>query len=234
MKRLSLLTRKRKNKTTEQGETSTAAVVAVAAPPAVAVATSAVSSANTPEADATMTTQVASSSAPFPGDEVQQLADESRVDEDHEDNGGGGGGEDDEDDDDEALEEEAAPKEWDEGGKSHCGYSDQVHDTLMLIGESIHKVVGDPNETVHSAMKGIGSWFQEASYAARDVQRGKMNVGEEAVAAIKSMVTGDADDDVNNNNTKEEGALLNGGDNEEGVKGSGGEIGSSEKDDRLF
>ena len=138
----------------------------------------------------------------------------------------------DDDDDDEALdaEEGGAPKEWDEGGKSHCGYSDQVHDTLMLIGESIHKVVGEPNETVQSAMKGIGSWFQEASYAARDLQRGKMNVGEEAAAAIKSMVTGDEDDA--NKKDDIDGALGGGGDEKVGGK-SNVDISTSTEDQRI-
>jgi hypothetical protein len=64
----------------------------------------------------------------------------------------------------------------------------------MKIGETIHKVVGEPNDRVYSAMKGIGNWFQEASYAVRDVRRGKMDVAEETVQAIKSMVTRDEDD----------------------------------------
>ena len=97
-------------------------------------------------------------------------------------------------DEEEEEQEEGPAKEWDEGGKSHCGYNEFIHDALMKIGESIHKAVGDPNDTVHSAMKGIGNWFQEASYAARDVRQGKMDVAQETVQAIKSMVTGDEDD----------------------------------------
>jgi hypothetical protein len=95
-------------------------------------------------------------------------------------------------DNDDDPEEDCPPvKEWDEGGKSHCGYNDYIHDALMLIGERIHKVVGDPNEQVRSAVKGIGNWFQEASYAARDVRQGKMDVGEETADAIKKIVTGE-------------------------------------------
>ena len=102
---------------------------------------------------------------------------------------------DDIDHDDDLDGEDCAPvKEWDEGGKSHCGYNDYFHDALMLIGERIHKVVGDPNEQVRSAVKGIGNWFQEASYAARDVRQGKMDVGEETADAIKNIVTGDEGD----------------------------------------
>lgn len=70
-------------------------------------------------------------------------------------------------------------KGWDEGGKSDCGYRDSFHDTLMAIGASIHKVVGEPSEKVRKAMKGVGNWFQEASYAARDLKRGEMNIAEE-------------------------------------------------------
>ena len=95
---------------------------------------------------------------------------------------------DDDEEEDEEEEEEVHVKEWDEGGKSHCGYGDSVHETLMSIGKSIHSVVGEPNETVHNAMDTVGNWFQEASYAVRDLQRGKMNVGEEASAALKSVV----------------------------------------------
>ena len=170
----------------------------------------------TAPAQEAMTTEVAAEELPPPVDH-------------HEDHGDI---DDDDDDDDEALDvDEAAPKEWDEGGKSHCGYSDQVHDTLMLIGESIHKVVGEPSETVHSAMKGIGSWFQEASYAARDVQRGKMNVGEEAAAAIKSMVTGD-EDDAANIKKEDAGALLGSGE-EEGVDQEKVNGGISTDDQRI-
>ncbi len=70
-------------------------------------------------------------------------------------------------------------KGWDEGGKSDCGYRDSFHDTLMSIGASIHKVVGEPSERIKKAMKGVGNWFQEASYAARDFKRGEMNIREE-------------------------------------------------------
>mmetsp|Transcript_8752 Transcript_8752/g.14140 ORF Transcript_8752/g.14140 Transcript_8752/m.14140 type:complete len:160 (-) Transcript_8752:8-487(-) len=99
------------------------------------------------------------------------------------------------DDDDIDEDEEPAPKEWDEGGKSHCGYGDSVHETLMSIGESIHKVVGEPNEGVQTAMKGIGNWFQEASYAARDLRRGKMDIlAEDTQEAMKSVVSGDEDE----------------------------------------
>lgn len=97
-------------------------------------------------------------------------------------------------DDEEDEHEEEPAKEWDEGGKSHCGYNEFVHETLMKIGETIHKVVGDPSAPVNSAMKGIGNWFQEASYAVRDVKEGKMDVADETVQAIKSMVSGEEDD----------------------------------------
>ena len=98
---------------------------------------------------------------------------------------------DEEEDDDEDVQE---VKEWDEGGKSHCGYGDAVHETIMTIGKSIHGVVGDPSESVHDAMVSVGNWFQEASYAVRDLKQGKMNVREETSDAIKRVVTGDGED----------------------------------------
>lgn len=96
-------------------------------------------------------------------------------------------------------EHENEVKEWDEGGKSHCGYGDSVHDTLMSIGSSIHKVVGEPNEGVQGTINSIGNWFQEASYAARDLQRGKMDVAEETAAAMKSVVSNDEKDEEGDN-----------------------------------
>ena len=75
----------------------------------------------------------------------------------------------------EEEEHEEEVKEWDEGGKSHCGYSDGVHDTLMSIGKAMHSLFGEPSEGVQEQMKGIGGYFQEASYTVRDFSRGKLN-----------------------------------------------------------
>lgn len=130
------------------------------------------------------------------------------------------------DDDELDGEEEAAPKEWDEGGKSHCGYSDSVHETLMSIGQSIHRVVGEPSEGVQGAMRGIGSWFQEASYAARDLKMGKMNMTEETAAAMKSVVSGDEEEKEedgeggNDNDNDNDGDNDGDGDEGEGERGS--------------
>ena len=109
------------------------------------------------------------------------------------------------DEEHEEEEHEEEVKEWDEGGKSHCGYGETVHETLMSIGANIHKVVGEPSEGVQNAMKSIGNWFQEASYAARDLKRGKMDVAGETAAAMKSVVSGDEDE-----NKEEEGEEADG------------------------
>ena len=82
---------------------------------------------------------------------------------------------DDEDDDDEF----APPRRWDEGGRSDCGYSDSVHDTLMSIGGFLHGIFGEPSPETEQKMMGIGSCFQDASYTVRDFQRGEANVKEE-------------------------------------------------------
>mmetsp|Transcript_43823 Transcript_43823/g.93184 ORF Transcript_43823/g.93184 Transcript_43823/m.93184 type:complete len:140 (-) Transcript_43823:76-495(-) len=73
------------------------------------------------------------------------------------------------------LEDE---KGWDEGGRSDCGYSDGVHDALMSIGHVMHLLFGEPSESVRGHMAGCGNYFQEVSYAARDLRRGK--VGKDA------------------------------------------------------
>ena len=42
----------------------------------------------------------------------------------------------------------------------------------------MHGIVGEPTEEMESRMKGIGSYFQEASYAVRDFRRGTLDKGE--------------------------------------------------------
>ena len=89
--------------------------------------------------------------------------------------------------DDEDHEDVEPSPEWDEGGPSHCGYHETVHDTLMSVGASVHSVVGDPPENVDSGMKQVGNWFQEASYAVRDFMRGDKIVSDDAADAFSSM-----------------------------------------------
>lgn len=78
--------------------------------------------------------------------------------------------------------------EWDEGGPSQCGYSEPFHGVLMSAGAAIHRVVGDPGEGVKVGMRRIGNFFQEASYAVRDVVRGDAGVKDDARNAWKEMV----------------------------------------------
>jgi hypothetical protein len=90
--------------------------------------------------------------------------------------------------------------EWDEGGPSQCGYSEPIHGVLMSAGAAIHRVVGDPGEGVKVGMRRIGNFFQEASYAVRDVVRGDAGVKDDARDAWKEMVgahegEGPADED---------------------------------------
>ena len=88
------------------------------------------------------------------------------------------------DDDLSNLTGEKPDAEWDEGGPSQCGYSEAVHSTLMTFGEAIHGVVGDPSPHVEEKLKEVGVWFQEASYATRDIVRGnKLMVDEEELKA---------------------------------------------------
>ena len=109
------------------------------------------------------------------------------------------------DDDDHHNEENDAQfdlyseeNEWDEGGKSHCGYSEVVHSTLMSVGESVHKMMGEPSPRVEKELKAVGNWFQEASYAARDLfsspKEGEDSSGngmkEDAMEAVKTLLRG--------------------------------------------
>lgn len=60
---------------------------------------------------------------------------------------------------------------WDEGGRSDCGYSDAIHDTLMSVGKMVHSFFGEPSDEIQVHMRSVGSYFQEASYIARDLSR---------------------------------------------------------------
>jgi hypothetical protein len=66
---------------------------------------------------------------------------------------------------------------WDEGGRSDCGYSDTIHDTLMTLGGWMHRIFGEPSHEMSAHMEGIGNNFQEASYAVRDFSRGTIGYG---------------------------------------------------------
>jgi hypothetical protein len=90
----------------------------------------------------------------------------------------------DEDDDEKSVE---AVKPWDEGGPSDCGYSDTVHATLMTVGKTVHTVMGAPGDKISKVQMSIGNWFQELSYATRDIWRGET---QDAASAIKTVMTG--------------------------------------------
>ncbi|KAL7552047.1 hypothetical protein ACHAWF_015280 [Thalassiosira exigua] len=89
---------------------------------------------------------------------------------------------------------------WDEGGRSDCGYSDSVHDVLMSVGEAMHSWFGDPSDSMQAHMKGIGSYFQEASYAARDMKCGHFNMIKETKDAGNAMIWGDQEENVDGGN----------------------------------
>jgi hypothetical protein len=92
-------------------------------------------------------------------------------------------------------EEDEEPKPWDEGGPSDCGYHETIHDALMSVGESVHSIVGDPDESVKNSLGAVGNWFQEASYAVRDIIRGENSedMQEDASQAISTIMNGGED-----------------------------------------
>lgn len=90
--------------------------------------------------------------------------------------------------DEEVEEELEGNEEWDEGGPSHCGYSEGIHDTLMSVGKGVHSVVGAPSENVESnVLKRIGIWFQEMSYTVRDMIRGDKQVTDDISITASHM-----------------------------------------------
>ena len=96
--------------------------------------------------------------------------------------------------DEEDLEEDdgVAIKPWDEGGPSDCGYGDTVHSTLMSVGATVQKVVGPPGKEISHVQQSIGNWFQELSYAARDIMRGEntADMHQDAADAVKTLMSG--------------------------------------------
>lgn len=103
-------------------------------------------------------------------------------------------------DDDEELEEDekdwtSGVKNWDEGGASDCGYADVIHSTLMGIGGTIHSVIGDPTNETRQLQITIGNWFQELSYAARDILRGENSddMRKDAEDAFDELINGGHD-----------------------------------------
>ena len=81
---------------------------------------------------------------------------------------------------------------WDEGGASNCGYSDSVHGALMSAGKVVHSAVGDPSDQVRGSISYIGNWFQEASYAVRDLVRGNhVEMGHDIADTVSIL-----DDDI--------------------------------------
>ena len=96
---------------------------------------------------------------------------------------------------DEEEEHEETVKPWDEGGSSDCGYSDTVHRTLMSVGKSVHRVTGDPSQKLNKMQTSIGNWFQELSYATRDLLRGGEHANEmhkDTADAVKELISGGA------------------------------------------
>jgi hypothetical protein len=101
-----------------------------------------------------------------------------------------------EDTEDDFDEEEAhKPTEWDEGGASHCGYSDMVHETLMKVGGSVHNVVGGPPHFLETRMHIVANWFQEMSYAVRDFMRGESKMTEDLADVMNSVMQEDSQDE---------------------------------------
>ena len=105
-------------------------------------------------------------------------------------------------DDENEDEEFHKVTEWDEGGASHCGYSEGIHETLMTVGGSVHGVVGDPPQAVERKMNTVANWFQEMSYAIRDFWRGQSSMSEDIQDVMNSVMNSDSqeekDGDENN------------------------------------
>lgn len=128
-----------------------------------------------------------------------------------------------EEEDEEELDEKSieAVKPWDEGGASDCGYSEPVHATLMSLGAGVHTVLGHPGQQLGALQKSVGNWFQELSYATRDICRGgSSGMQQDAANAIKTVMTGtlaeeDEEDEYENYNSSQNESAIGGGERKE-------------------
>lgn len=141
----------------------------------------------------------AAETAPVKSEEVESKQDDDTGTEktapNHADNYHSDAGEDEDDDDIDKVQE------WDEGGRSHCGYHATVHETLMSVGESVHGVVGEPSERVDRNLNMVANWFQEASYAVRDFLRGDASMSQD----MKDMFMGSKSEEDGEHKTATEG-----------------------------
>ena len=86
--------------------------------------------------------------------------------------------------------------EWDEGGPSQCGYNMTIHEFLMSTGETIHGYVGAPSKSLGTQMRRVGNFFQEASYAVRDVVRGENEMSSDTKNAWKELTGRSVDEEA--------------------------------------
>jgi len=84
---------------------------------------------------------------------------------------------------------------WDEGGPSDCGYHQQVHESFMAAGAAVHSLVGDPSHPTRKWQTTVSNWFQEMSYAARDLLRGEEHLATDAQKAVETLFSGNKDED---------------------------------------
>jgi len=104
-------------------------------------------------------------------------------------------------DDHEENEEEQNNVEstWDDGGPSDCGYHEQIHSSFMAAGEAVHELVGPPTQPTRTWQTQVGNWFQELSYAARDLLRGEKHLATDAQNAVHELFRGKNGEEDNEN-----------------------------------
>mmetsp|Transcript_30613 Transcript_30613/g.34911 ORF Transcript_30613/g.34911 Transcript_30613/m.34911 type:complete len:146 (+) Transcript_30613:54-491(+) len=93
------------------------------------------------------------------------------------------------DDDERSIESETFQ------GKSDCGFSDTVHDTLMAAGKAIHNLVGEPHSIVESAMKETGDFVKDTAVALHDFSIADGSIIKEETHELLRMMTGDEGDE---------------------------------------
>lgn len=84
----------------------------------------------------------------------------------------------------------------------------------------MHSFFGEPSQTLQTSMKDIGNYFQEVSYAARDMQRGKLSMNDALTVANADGDASRDDSDVSSlesgSATGDEASLENPGDAKKG------------------
>mmetsp|Transcript_19426 Transcript_19426/g.29196 ORF Transcript_19426/g.29196 Transcript_19426/m.29196 type:complete len:146 (+) Transcript_19426:63-500(+) len=80
-------------------------------------------------------------------------------------------------------------------GKSDCGFTDTIHDTLMAAGAAVHSLIGEPPSVVQGAMKETGDFVKDTAVALNDLKNADRSIIEEETHELLKMMTDGGEED---------------------------------------